>query len=492
VASSSLCRQTRVAWCFQRRRDGPSDRPSSGRIRRLFGLVDSYFRRTPPASRVGSVDTVTHTWTERLISGTVPPIRFIAPVAIISYVTLMGTGPVTLVDWLFVVLCGLFALFGGRFPLAAALSQSALVAAFELLHEPVAAVGGSLLSGGSVNASTAGPIHVMATLALIELAARRPLRFSLLAGLVAIGVEVGIPRSDGADLDLLTTGYHLTVTVVAPILLGAYLRATLRTYRQAKVAAATADERRHEAERTARLTERTDVAREIHDLVAHHVASIALRTAVARDLMPNIDQDEVAAVLDDVHTTATTALDDLRKLVTVLRDPRTVDPALPAQFGPGLLDPIDLPQALRDSLDRAVGSGLTVNDQIDPAVAGLDAVRALAVLRTVQEGLTNVAKHVGSGTDADVRVHISGEYVEMRITDTGRSFSASPADRDHTPHTEPGHGLVGLSERLNMLGGSLTVGPTGSGWTLAATLPTAWNTAEPVGGDTGQFAEHSR
>jgi signal transduction histidine kinase len=110
----------------------------------------------------------------------------------------------------------------------------------------------------------------------------------------------------------------------------------------------------------------------------------------------------------------------------------------------------------------------------------------------VQEGLTNVAKHVGSGTKADVRIHISGEYVELRITDTGRSSSASPADRDRTPHTEPGHGLVGLSERLNMLGGSLTVGPTGSGWTLAATLPTAWNTAEPVGGDTGQFAEHSR
>jgi signal transduction histidine kinase len=231
--------------------------------------------------------------------------------------------------------------------------------------------------------------------------------------------------------------------------------------RQARQRAVEAERHQELSTHAARLAERTAVARELHDVVAHHVASIALRVAVARHVLPRTDP-RVGEVLDDVHTAATTALTDLRQLVAVLRDPNAAD----AELGSLLVQPQELPATLSAVVGRNTQSGLSVAAEIDPAIGSLDAVSGLVVLRLVQEGLTNVAKHAGPGALARLRVDLGADRTaRVELCDDGGA--AAPG----RPAAEPGHGLAGLRERLALVGGQLDAGPAGAGWRLAATVP---------------------
>jgi signal transduction histidine kinase len=194
----------------------------------------------------------------------------------------------------------------------------------------------------------------------------------------------------------------------------------------------------------------------LHDLVAHHVASIVLRVGVARDVL-EIGDPRVRQVLDDVHATGSGALSDLRRLVAVLRDPGSSDST-------AFVDPEGLLVALRSAVERGQQLGLTVDAEIDPAVVELDARTAHAVLRLAQEGLANVAGHAGTAARACLSIRVHGEQVAFDLQDFGGGASArTPAG---------GHGLVGLRERVEVLGGSLRAEPTESGWRLTALVPT--------------------
>jgi signal transduction histidine kinase len=143
--------------------------------------------------------------------------------------------------------------------------------------------------------------------------------------------------------------------------------------------------------------------------------------------------------------------------VAVLRNPATASDAyLP-------IDPGTLPAALATTVDRAVKTGLTVDATIDPAVADLDAVRGLAVLRLTQEGLTNVARHAGPAARARLCVTMVDDAVHWELSDDGGGVR--PAD------AEPGHGLTGMRERVEVLGGTLAAGPASTGWRLRTVLP---------------------
>jgi signal transduction histidine kinase len=305
---------------------------------------------------------------------------------------------------------------GGHWPLPVAVGESVIlfVAAGTFASEPVA-------------------VNVLASAALLELTVRRSLRQALVVGVGLAVVCVFADHMKGTPAALMTY-------VVIPLLLGAWLRLVLLR----------AKERRLRDLRWARQSERTDIARELHDLVAHHVASIGLRVRVARAVVPDLDP-RVGAVLDDVDDCATTALADLRRLVGMLRE----------SPGDGLVyvDPADLPAAVTQVIERA---GPDVSGEVDPAIAGLDSVRGLAVLRLVQEGLTNVAKHAG-GAHATVGVAVRDDAVHVEVTDDG-----GPPH----PTAEPGYGLIGLRERVELVGGTLTTGFWRTGWRLHATLPT--------------------
>ncbi|WP_306214597.1 sensor histidine kinase [Actinoplanes sp. RD1] len=343
-----------------------------------------------------------------------------------------------------------------------ALAVPAFAAALLLHRRPAAnlavqaglfAAAVTLLDDSTINA-------VGAAWALLEAAARsaRPVRWWG-AGALAVVYLAGQLRSP--DHPLQGRLYTLVPLVGLPLLVGALVRANAELGRQATERAA-AEQRRREAEaREARIAERGAVARELHDVVAHHVASMVLRIGVARHVLPGLTP-QVQEVFDDVHATGTTALTDLRRLVELLR----------GTGGPGddaaltVIEPAALSAALDGAVETARRAGLVVDADIAPEIAQLDAVRSLALLRLTQEALTNVAKHAGLAAKVRLTVRVADGTVGWEVADDGGSpTGAGPVVRGG------GHGLTGMRERVSMLGGELEAGPRGAGWRVATVLP---------------------
>ncbi|GIJ55056.1 hypothetical protein Vau01_025720 [Virgisporangium aurantiacum] len=296
--------------------------------------------------------------------------------------------------------------------------------------------------------------EVGSTWMLLELALRATQRHVVIgtAAVVVTHVVDIWPHLPGKFPNLV---FDLLISAGLPLLVGSNIRASRRLARHA--------EHRATAEaQAARSDERAAIARELHDMVAHHVASMVLRVGVARHVLPATDP-RVTEVFDDLHAGGTTALADLRRLVAVLRDPAADGSA----YVP--IEPDALPDALATTVDRARRAGLTVDATIDPAVTSLDAVRGLAVLRLTQEGLTNVAKHAGPSARATLTVRVNAGAVHWELMDDGGGAAVPTA----LASTNDGHGLVGMRERVEVLGGSLTAGATGTGWRLATVLPAA-------------------
>jgi signal transduction histidine kinase len=189
---------------------------------------------------------------------------------------------------------------------------------------------------------------------------------------------------------------------------------------------------------------------------------MVLRVGVARHVLPDLDP-RVDEVFDDLHRTGTLALADLRRLVAVLRDPQGVrgDAALTA------IDPSALPAALSGAVETARSTGLIVDADIDDAVGAVDAVRALAVLRLTQEALTNVAKHAGTAAQARLRVAVTDGDLRWEVSDDGGGGRPDTSP----PPPGGGHGLTGMRERVEVLGGTLEAGRHGEGWRVRTVLP---------------------
>jgi signal transduction histidine kinase len=303
--------------------------------------------------------------------------------------------------------------------------------------------------------------------ALLELSmwARRPALIWAGAGLVSaiyLATVIGeSPSTAGGEL------FGLLIVIGLPVLLGLNVRGSRELSRQAEERAAEQQRRR---ESQARAAERSAIARELHDVVAHHVASMVLRVGVARHVLPEADP-RVTEVFDDVHATGSAALADLRHLVAVLRDPDAVR----GDAGLTAIEPSALPAALTAAVDRARSTGLTVDADIAASVGNLDAVRGLAVLRLTQEALTNVAKHAGPRSRARLSVRVDGGDVHWEVSDDGPP-GADAVDRP----PGGGHGLTGMRERVSVLGGTLEAGPCGPGWVVRTVLPAPASESSPM------------
>jgi len=220
-------------------------------------------------------------------------------------------------------------------------------------------------------------------------------------------------------------------------------------------------EREREAVRAVER-ERAAIARELHDMVAHHLASTVLRVGVARHVLPQTDP-RLAEVLDDVHSSANTALTDLRRLLASLREPSA------DQLAPLLAETTDLPATVQEVLDRSRRSGLTIEAEVDPRIAELDAMRSLTVLRLVQEGLANVTKHAGPQAKARTRIRMEDGTLFLELENTLLRSAAPARPAEAGPGT--GYGLLGMRERVTLVGGTIDAGPAGDGWRIVATLP---------------------
>jgi signal transduction histidine kinase len=206
-------------------------------------------------------------------------------------------------------------------------------------------------------------------------------------------------------------------------------------------------------ERALLLDERSRIARELHDVVAHAVSVMVVQAGAAR-LDVGVDDEQARAGLLAVERAGRDALDDLRRLLGVLKRDDDQSPAAPA---PGLHMLAELVARMTDArLDIRVEG--TVPDDLP---AGLDQ----SLYRIVQESLTNVLKHAGP-TAVRVRFCTDQAHVDVDIEDDGpRSASSRRRSR------QPGHGLVGIRERAAVFGGRFSAGPFESGWRVHVSIP---------------------
>ena len=198
--------------------------------------------------------------------------------------------------------------------------------------------------------------------------------------------------------------------------------------------------------------DRVRIARELHDVVAHSMSVIQVQASTAKYRVPGL-ADEATAEFDDIAATARASLVEMRRLLGVLRTEDQVAELTPQQ---GIAD---LP-ALAESL-RRVGADITLQ-VTDTDGAEVPPSVQIAAFRIVQEGMSNAVRHA-PGAPVAVDVRVDDAAVHLRIHN-GASRSAG----EHGA----GHGLRGMLERAELLGGGLSAGPDGEGgWLVVATLP---------------------
>ncbi|WP_308402963.1 histidine kinase [Streptomyces sp. BV286] len=311
------------------------------------------------------------------------------------------------------------------------------------------------------------PFHVLtlsgsvAQLAAVHLLGRAGA--SLLSGLLVlpyVGLAVAAAAGSGGS----------TVRVVTVLLatLGSAAAATgitrhVRTTAQANSATeqAFADTLLEHAARG----ERARIARELHDVVAHHISMIAVQAETARLTTQGMPADGATRLLA-IGDTARAALTEMRRLLGVLRE--DADAGVTRRPQPGLRQLMELIDESRD----AAGSGtrLIVSGTVAPLDPGIE----VTAFRIVQEALTNVRRHA-PGAAVDVELRYGKDDLEIRVRDNGPGPGpgAGPGSGPAHAADRAGHGLLGMRERAATVGGTLRTGPApGGGFMVEARLPT--------------------
>ena len=243
-------------------------------------------------------------------------------------------------------------------------------------------------------------------------------------------------------------GLLLLVVVVAALALG-------DVWRLLRHAISERDESRLEAAESlkerAAMEERARIARELHDVVAHHVSRIAMQAEVARRTTPGMSEPEQQR-LGEIADTAREALSEMRRLLGVLR--RDAGGGGEREPQPGLAQ-------LQRLLDDARGAGTPVRFALSGQVVALSPGADLTAYRIIQEALTNTRRHAPEAS-VDVDLRYEPTVLRIRVQDDGPGPS-SRAD---------GHGLQGMRERATMVGGTVQTGPAeGGGFVVDAELP---------------------
>jgi signal transduction histidine kinase len=299
------------------------------------------------------------------------------------------------------------------------------------------------------------PLTFVLFAAAYSLGAHASFRRAAVGLLVATPVVVALSQHGGLGLAFSSgggsSGVALPMFQLAAFLLAGVL---VRARRQGALLAAWNAAVQRRAEQAA-AAERARIARELHDIVAHHLSVVVLHAAGAR-AAGGADP----ATLSEIEDSGRRALTETRRLFGVLRDPDEETGRAP-QPGIG-----ELP-ALAGSLRAA---GLEVGLSIDGDHTALPPAVNVSAYRIVQEALTNVLKHAGPAR-AEVTVSCADSAVTVEVTDDGLGNPAPPA----VPGEEEvrgGQGLAGMRERVAVFGGDLRAGPRpGGGFTVCARLP---------------------
>ncbi|WP_283138655.1 sensor histidine kinase [Rhizohabitans arisaemae] len=274
----------------------------------------------------------------------------------------------------------------------------------------------------------------------------------LVVGATAVSVGViWLPGALVSQMDPVIALLALAVFTVPPV-----LGDSIRARRTAELSLAVSEEeRRGETMRRAVLEERSRIARELHDIVAHHMSVIAVQAEAAPYRMPDLPEQAVQT-FGTIRVAAKEALTETRRVVGLLR---STDAAAERAPQPHLA-------RIEELIGEARGAGMAVGFRVDGSPAPVPAGVGLSAFRIVQESLSNARRHAPG---AWVQVHVGYDESEISLLIKNGS-SRSPVEREEG--REPGHGLLGMRERVTLLGGSLSAEPDADGgFTVRAVLP---------------------
>jgi signal transduction histidine kinase len=270
--------------------------------------------------------------------------------------------------------------------------------------------------------------------------------------MVVASVSV-LDRPDGfATVQALSIAAFLIAAIAAGVIIRNRERIFVDTERRA--AAAEAD-RLAEAGRAV-IRERSRIAREMHDVVAHGMSVVAVQAAAGREIV-HTNPDKAAEVFARIEAVGRESLTELRRMLGVLRETGDDDASLSPQ--PGIAD---ITAAVSQSSASGVATELVIEGRQQPLAPGVE----LTAFRIVQEALTNVRKHAGGSASATVRISYETHVLVVEVTDDGRGAATSLSGLG------AGNGVIGMRERVEIYGGELTSGPRhGGGYGVRATLP---------------------
>jgi signal transduction histidine kinase len=259
---------------------------------------------------------------------------------------------------------------------------------------------------------------------------------------------LGVPEDARADLRgalLLAVGLGLTIALGGAAKVRAEHYAEMMKVRAERARAHEEQERRQASE------ERLRIARELHDVLGHHLSLINVQAGVGLHLMDN-RPEQAREALTAIKTASAEALREVRAVLGVLRPEEEAAPRQPAL-------------GLDRLADLTAGAGLQVTTTIAGERRPLPAEVDRAAYRIVQEALTNVRRHAVAGSAAEVSIEYAPGELRLAVRNDGAT--------DPTPDEDRGSGITGMRARAESLGGKLTAGPLpGGGFEVAALLPT--------------------
>jgi signal transduction histidine kinase len=242
---------------------------------------------------------------------------------------------------------------------------------------------------------------------------------------------------------------------VAPWALGRYTRdrRSRVTDVEAEMLRLSIEQERNLRDAVAR--ERGNIARDLHDIVAHGVSMMVLQAGAARQTIET-DPSKSEELLLNVEESGRQALDEMHLLLEVLKGPSAANT--------DAVNRLTI-SALADLADRLSSTGTTTHLKVDGEERPLSPGLEMSVYRIAQESLTNAVKH-GDASQVDIVVTYAQDSLSLSVTDDGSMSNGELSSTD-------GNGLIGMRERAELFGGTLTAGPRSpeSGWAVAATLP---------------------
>jgi signal transduction histidine kinase len=312
-----------------------------------------------------------------------------------------------------------------------------------LLSAAAAATAGGL--GYSVWMST-----LVSTFIVGVCAAHTSRRSTIVLGIAVIAMAIGLVIWEGE----VTPGELLGSVALAavPVAIGDAFRVRRELTSEAEARAARLEQMRELELAGAVSEERLRIARDVHDVVGHHLSAISIQAGVGEQMLGEGDTADVGVALRTIRRSAATALAETRRLLGLVREPE--------RRAPGLASQEEIERLARE-VERG---GLRVTVRTTGAERALDGIVGDCAYRVVQEALTNVSRHAGA-RNALVELRYGPAGLELAVEDDGVGGSVDGEG-------EAGHGLLGMRERVAVAGGRLEVGPRpDGGWRIRAQLP---------------------